>query len=192
MHALRLGSSLFSVLAVSVAAQLPSTGSSLPKAHLPQPTPIWFTFDDYPRDAVIQRMQGSVGFRLILGTDGLVRDCIIAQSSGHDLLDQETCSILRRRAKLDPPRNDAGQPQVSQYDGRITWHLPSGPVKLPEPYRTVGIEVRNAQPVCWIDWNGARRDLSAKVCARMVSELPETTAFPVKLNVSATPKELGF
>ena len=183
---------LLSAFAVSASAQQPSLGDRLPEAQLPQPAPVWFTFDDYPRDAVLQRMEGAVQYRVTIGADGYVRDCAILQSSGHNLLDQQTCAILRRRAKFQPPRDQTGQQLASEYIGTTRWLLPPGPIKPPEPFRTVHIELQGEKPICSVDWDGQPRMIKSRVCRDFVVHLSKATTFPVNFEVSATPHEFGF
>ena len=80
--------------------------------------------DDYPSDAMRRREQGKVGFRLHVGPDGKVLDCLIAEPSGSALLDQATCRIMRQRARYTPARDEAGNAVHDLDESYIRWILP--------------------------------------------------------------------
>jgi protein TonB len=67
-----------------------------------------FKAADYPREAIKNGWQGTVVAELMVDTHGNVERCTIIQSSGHDILDQKTCDVLRRRAKFSPARDSKG------------------------------------------------------------------------------------
>jgi protein TonB len=84
-----------------------------------------FSTDDYPQSAIRNEEQGTTAVRLTIGPDGRVSDCSITQSSGSSALDNATCSILRRRARFTPAKDQAGNPISDTYSQRIRWELPS-------------------------------------------------------------------
>ncbi len=84
----------------------------------------YFSDDDYPPSAQRDEESGTTGFRLAIGADGRVSDCSITSSSGSNALDTATCSILRRRARYTPARDDTGNATTDTATGRITWRLP--------------------------------------------------------------------
>ena len=86
-----------------------------------------FRYEDYPAEALAKGEQGTVHFRLSIGTDGRVSQCAITQSSGHLSLDQTTCRIMSERARFRPARNAHGKPTVGTAESRVTWRLPDEP-----------------------------------------------------------------
>lgn len=84
-----------------------------------------FSNDDYPASALRNEEQGTTVVRLTIGPDGRVSDCNITSSSGSSSLDSTTCSILRRRARFTPAKDQAGNPISDTYTQRIRWEIPS-------------------------------------------------------------------
>ena len=83
-----------------------------------------FSADDYPASAQASGAEGSVVATLSIGTDGRVTGCNVTRSSGNSSLDSATCSILRRRAKFTPARDENGNPTTGNYTTpTITWRL---------------------------------------------------------------------
>lgn len=90
----------------------------------------------YPKRAIAAREEGLVGFRVTLDSKGDVKDCEVTHSSGHALLDQETCNIITLHAVFKPDSGLAPS-QVRTSDGVIAWKLPSStvPLQAPSPVR---------------------------------------------------------
>lgn len=65
-----------------------------------------------------------MGFRLIIDETGRVIACEITLSSGSAILDSSTCSLMRRRARFLPGRDEQGEPVVSSWASRMRWELP--------------------------------------------------------------------
>lgn len=85
----------------------------------------YFTTDDYPREALRRREQGTVTFSILVGPDGRVADCTVTGSSGSASLDAATCRILRERARYRPARDPQGNAVAGREDGlAVTWSLP--------------------------------------------------------------------
>lgn len=84
----------------------------------------YFSVDDYPAAALRARIEGVVGFTLVVDPDGRVSDCSITGPSGSADLDAATCRILRSRARYTPARNAAGEPVSGSDRGAMTWRLP--------------------------------------------------------------------
>ena len=55
---------------------------------------------------------------------GRINRCDITESSGQAILDATTCSILTRRARFDPARDEAGAPVEGKVAGKIEWKVP--------------------------------------------------------------------
>lgn len=84
-----------------------------------------FSTDDYPASSLRNNEQGTTAVRITVGTDGRVADCQVTQSSGSSALDAATCSIIRRRAKYTPARNDDGSAAQGSDAVRIRWVVPA-------------------------------------------------------------------
>ena len=84
-----------------------------------------FSTDDYPASSLRNNEQGTTGVRITVGTDGRVADCQVTQSSGSSALDSATCSIIRRRAKYTPAKNDDGSAAMGSDSVRIRWVVPA-------------------------------------------------------------------
>ena len=54
----------------------------------------------YPRQARARRWQGKVVLEAVIRHDGTILECLIAESSGHGLLDQDAISVLRKASPL--------------------------------------------------------------------------------------------
>ncbi len=84
----------------------------------------WFSMSDYPGRALRDGREGTVGFRLTIGTNGRVTDCVVMRSSGHTDIDESTCKAATRRARFDPAVNGNGEKVEGRYDGSVTWRVP--------------------------------------------------------------------
>ncbi|MBS0169499.1 MAG: TonB family protein [Nitrospira sp.] len=54
----------------------------------------------YPRQARARRWEGKVVLEAVIRHDGTILECLIAESSGHGLLDQDAISVLRKASPL--------------------------------------------------------------------------------------------
>ena len=86
--------------------------------------PSLFSTDDYPQSALRNEESGTTAVRLTVGPDGRVSDCQITASSGSSTLDNTTCSILRRRARFTPAKDQNGNPTSDTTTTRIRWEIP--------------------------------------------------------------------
>lgn len=84
----------------------------------------WVTDSDYRSSWVTRKWEGTAAFRLTIGTDGKVRDCTITQSTGHDALDAATCSLVKKRAKFDPAKNERGETVSGSFASAVRWQIP--------------------------------------------------------------------
>ena len=81
----------------------------------------WITTEDYPEEALKSGVEGTVDFSLSVTKGGAVSDCKILQSSGSEILDTETCSLLIERAQFEPAE------ATSNYQSRVSWKIPPQP-----------------------------------------------------------------
>ncbi len=86
----------------------------------------------YPPRAIAAHEEGAVGFIVSLDSKGDVTNCEVTHSSGHPLLDAETCKIVTLNAvfKADP---GLGPSQTRTHEGLITWKLPASTTVLAPP-----------------------------------------------------------
>ena len=100
----------------------------------------------YPPRANDAREQGAVGFKVTLDNKGQVTRCQVTHTSGHPLLDEETCKIITMNAVFTPDPN-LGPSQTKTHDGLITWKLPGWATVL-EPPKPVTPAAAPEQVVC--------------------------------------------
>jgi protein TonB len=78
---------------------------------------------DYPASALRNEEQGTTGFRLTVGPDGRVSNCVVTSSSGSSALDAATCRIMRSRARFTPARNNLNENVTDTVNSRIVWRI---------------------------------------------------------------------
>jgi TonB family protein len=78
-------------------------------------------FRDYPARARAAGEQGRVGFFVKLDGRGSAARCEISRSSGHPLLDRETCDLLLRHAKFE--RSKVADEGKVVHNGVVNWTL---------------------------------------------------------------------
>jgi protein TonB len=132
------------MIAALLAAVAASSGpSALPELSLRQQAETrraltrFISVRDYPREALRHRAEGRVEFEVETTTEGRVSDCRILYSSGHALLDDRTCAIMRERARIAPRRDVEGRPATSRIHAAYNWVMP-GARLLPMDGRTYG------------------------------------------------------
>jgi protein TonB len=81
---------------------------------------------DYPDAALRSEEQGTTRFRLLVGRDGKVSDCIVTGSSGSSALDAATCRLMKSRARFTPARDASGNATTDSVASAIRWVLPAG------------------------------------------------------------------
>ena len=84
-----------------------------------------FSTDDYPQRALTNGEAGTTAVSLSVGANGRVTNCSVTSSSGSSALDTTTCSILTRRARFTPAKDQNGQPISDTQSTRVSWRLPS-------------------------------------------------------------------
>jgi|SRR5690606_2835196 protein TonB len=105
----------------------PQPGPSAPGLTPKRATPRnngWIDDSDYPRRAIIDGAEGTVAFRLEIGTNGRVSSCELTRPSGHRALDDATCRLISRRAQFDPATDETGARVPGTYTGSVRWELP--------------------------------------------------------------------
>jgi protein TonB len=97
-----------------------------------------FIAKNYPLRALKAREQGKVGFRLVVEPDGSLGSCEVTASSGSKALDNETCELILRHARLNPVRNADGRAIRAVQTGYIHWKLPSNAPQLASAAASTG------------------------------------------------------
>lgn len=83
----------------------------------------WATSLDYPPVAKKERREGTVEFLVRYGKSGKPTSCEIVSSSGHSDLDEQTCRLIKARARFRPGKNDEGEIVGGTYQNRVNWYL---------------------------------------------------------------------
>ena len=92
----------------------------------------WFSPDDYPRAALREEAEGLVRFRLSIGPNGRVSECVVTLSAGHDRLDSATCRILKSRLRYASAVEAGGGRTAATDEGWVQWRLPPNRPRSPE------------------------------------------------------------
>jgi TonB family protein len=116
---MKSASIILTSLALAAAAQAGTASPPVPVVPLHS----LIVADDYPVEALRNKEQGSVRFRLQVSSDGRVTQCSILQSSGSPSLDQTSCQILVRRARFTPAKDEAGRAVAGSVENNIRWSL---------------------------------------------------------------------
>ncbi len=88
----------------------------------------------YPRRALAAREQGLVGFTIRLDKAGHPTNCEVTHSSGHRLLDEETCALMLIHGVFKPVTDASGNRVSEVTEGVVNWKIPGvdgGPVVAP-------------------------------------------------------------
>lgn len=84
----------------------------------------WVTADDYPTADLIRGNQGTVRYRLSIGSKGRVSACDVLATSGSSRLDDAACKNITRRARFDPATDENGIGIVGTFTGTVRWEIP--------------------------------------------------------------------
>jgi TonB family protein len=135
-------------LILAFAAGLMLTGSVSAAGQTPTQNAInWDIFQKlYPKRAIAAREEGAVGFIVTLDKKGDVTRCQVTHSSGHPLLDEETCQIITMHAQFDAVPS-LSPSQTRTHEGLIAWKLPASTTVL-EPPKPVVIAAAPEKVVC--------------------------------------------
>src|SRR5688500_1715134 len=98
--------------------------------------------DDYPAEALRRDEQGTVGFRVSVGADGMVTGCTVTSSSGSAILDSTTCRLISERARFTPARDRKGRPVADGATARIVWRIKEGSGLMPFEPALFAVTVR--------------------------------------------------
>jgi len=141
MVALRLIGAATIIMAVPAFAQDPQTKAARDAIN-------WDVFQKlYPPRALLAHEEGAVGFVVRLDNRGDVTNCQVTHSSGHPLLDEETCKVVTLNAQFnaDPGLSPS---QTRTHEGLITWKLPASATVLAPPEPIVVVSQGPEKTVC--------------------------------------------
>lgn len=80
----------------------------------------------YPKRALAAGEQGLVGFKIRLDKNAHPTNCEVTHSSGHRLLDEETCQVILSHAVFKPVKDEAGNKVNQVTEGVVNWKIPGG------------------------------------------------------------------
>lgn len=78
--------------------------------------------DDYPDASRRAGEEGQTMLSFTVGTDGRVKDCTIARTSGFERLDARACQVAERRWRFAPATVD-GRAVETEMSRKVTWQL---------------------------------------------------------------------
>lgn len=84
----------------------------------------WISTDDYPRRPLVDAIEGTASYRVIISSNGQVSACEITASSGNAQLDATTCRLITRRARFEAATDETGAKVVGSYSGTVRWEIP--------------------------------------------------------------------
>ena len=91
----------------------------------------------YPPRALAAGEEGMVGFVVEMDAAGSPTKCKITHTSGHPLLDLETCQLIMEHAVFSRPAGTSLS-QKRSYEGVVNWRLPSTPATaVPVPPKAI-------------------------------------------------------
>ena len=102
----------------------------------------------YPPRALAAREEGLVGFMVEIDSSGSPTRCKITHSSGHPLLDLETCQLIMMHATFNRPTG-ASPSQRRSYEGVVNWRLPTtASTVAPAPPKAIAEAAAPEQLIC--------------------------------------------
>ena len=103
----------------------PTTPTFTPRRAVPSnASSSWITSDDYPRRALVDEVEGSVAYRLVINTAGRVASCELTRASGNRALDDATCRLITNRARFEPATDERGAKVLGTFTGSVRWDIP--------------------------------------------------------------------
>ncbi len=113
-------------------------------------TPIpWVEDDDYPSYAFRRGWEGVTVFELAVAADGRALGCTVAQSSGHEVLDERTCKAALRRAAFTPARDGDGTAVPGIFRGQVNWAV--DPAKFAQSEAGPDLELSLSEMPDWVE-----------------------------------------
>lgn len=79
--------------------------------------------ENYPARAIRDEIEGRVGVRVTIGSNGRVTACSVTSSSGSSVLDDAACEGMQRYARYNPALDDAGNPTTGSASTTVVYQL---------------------------------------------------------------------
>jgi len=79
--------------------------------------------ENYPARAIRDEIEGRVGVRVTIGSNGRVTGCTVTSSGGSKVLDDAACEGMQRYARYKPALDDAGNPTDGTASTTIVYQL---------------------------------------------------------------------
>ena len=119
---------LVAMMVLALSAVNPASESSAEKSRARPGTfkthpATWATSLDNPPLAKKERREGTTEFLVRYGKNGKPTGCEIVSSSGHADLDEQTCRLVKARARFRPGKNHEGETVGGTYQNRVNWYL---------------------------------------------------------------------
>ena len=114
------------ILAAAMLAATPVLAQA-PDSKAARDAKNWEAFQQlYPARAILAREEGLVGFKVKIDASGTPTECTVTHTSGHRLLDQETCQLIMTHATFKRPEGSSLS-QERLHEGVVNWKLPTTP-----------------------------------------------------------------
>lgn len=124
------------VAATAMAFTRPAIAAEQPKATGPAREISEIIFQSYPMRALAAGEEGQVFFRVALNASARPTTCQVTQSSGHPLLDAETCELVIKDAVFRSALDANQRLRKGTADGVVNWTIPG---HLPAPIQAGAI-----------------------------------------------------
>lgn len=103
----------------------PKVVAKLSRPTTPSNNPAsWITTSDYPTQAMFQGTGGIVQFRLDVNSIGKVTGCYILSRTSPDLFADQTCRLIKQRARFQPALDSEGRAISSFYVNKVRFYAP--------------------------------------------------------------------
>jgi protein TonB len=132
---------LRTALSISFLALVAASPTQAQDANAARNAQNWEVFHKlYPARAIAAKEEGAVGFKVTIDGKGYVTECRVTHSSGHPLLDEETCNLVTMHAQFQPTAPGSAS-QIHTSDGIIAWKLPASTTVLATPTKSASSDL---------------------------------------------------
>ncbi len=111
-------------LLASVGAQAGAQSESPSKKAIREASNYDTLLKYYPKRALAAGEQGMVGFTIRIDKNAHPTNCEVTHSSGHRLLDEETCALMLIHGVFKPVKDDSGNKVNQVSEGVVNWKIP--------------------------------------------------------------------
>ncbi|MEW4449630.1 energy transducer TonB [Qipengyuania sp. JC766] len=98
-----------------------------PAAPPKPPTPSnggWVRDSDYRSSWINRDYEGTVSFRVNVGSNGRVTSCSVTGGSAPSTLKDATCSLVQSRARFNAATDSSGNRTDGTFSGTVQWQIP--------------------------------------------------------------------